>query len=175
MSPESRPPRPGSWGVYRLQLGLGAAGLGACTLVLAEGASSVHVRPDAAHHLDVAGVGLTYPTVNVAAAVLLALAALEHPLRVQAPEDRHVRRVGAGLGRPSVDGLHHSADGRLVQIPHGVHHLGLDGVQRGCGLGCVCHTTECSRPGQANTAPALTITRYAVLTTMTSSTIVSSR
>jgi hypothetical protein len=73
---ESRPRRPGSWGLYRLQLGLGAAGLGASALVLAAGVSSVHVRPDAARRLDVAGIRLTYPAVNAAAVVLLALAAL---------------------------------------------------------------------------------------------------
>lgn len=76
MSAESRPRGLSSWGLYRLQLGLGTAGLGACALVLAAGVSSVHVRPDAAHRLDVAGIGLTYPAVNVAALALLALAAL---------------------------------------------------------------------------------------------------
>ena len=76
VSAERRTQGLGSWGLYRLQLGLGAAGLGACALVLAAGVSSVHVRPDAAHRLDVAGVGLTYPAVNAAALALLALAAL---------------------------------------------------------------------------------------------------
>jgi hypothetical protein len=65
-----------SWRVYRLQLALGAAGLSACTLVLAAGARSVHVEPAAAHRVSVAGVRLTYPAVNVAALVLLALATL---------------------------------------------------------------------------------------------------
>ena len=46
---------PRSWGLYRLQLALGGAGLGACALVLAAGVSSVHVAPDAAHRLDVGG------------------------------------------------------------------------------------------------------------------------
>src|SRR4030095_7192087 len=55
-----RRPGLGSWGVYRVQLGLGAAGLGACALVLAAGMSAVHDRPDAAHRLDVAGVRLAY-------------------------------------------------------------------------------------------------------------------
>ena len=64
-------PRP-----YRLQLALGGAGLGACALVLAAGVSAVHVHPAAAHRLDVAGLRLTYPAVNVAALILLALAAL---------------------------------------------------------------------------------------------------
>jgi Zn-dependent protease with chaperone function len=76
VSAESEARRRGAWGLYRLQLGLGAAGLGACALVLAAGVSSVHVQPDAARRLDVAGVRLTYPAVNVAAVVLLALAAL---------------------------------------------------------------------------------------------------
>jgi beta-lactamase regulating signal transducer with metallopeptidase domain len=62
--------------LYRLQLALGAAGLGACALGLAAGVSSVHVEPAAAHRLDVAGARLTYPAVNVAAVVVLALAAL---------------------------------------------------------------------------------------------------
>jgi hypothetical protein len=73
---ESKPRGVGCRDLYRLQLGLGAAGLGACALVLAAGVSSVHVRPDAAHRLDVVGVGFTYPAVNAAAVVLLALAAL---------------------------------------------------------------------------------------------------
>lgn len=64
------------WRVYRLQLALGAAGLAASGIVLGAGVRSVHVQPAAAHRLDVAGVRLTYPAVNVAAVALLALAAL---------------------------------------------------------------------------------------------------
>jgi hypothetical protein len=63
-------------GVYRLQLALGAAGLGGAVLALGAGVSSVHVAPAAAHRLDVAGLRFTYPAVNVAAAVLLGLAVL---------------------------------------------------------------------------------------------------
>jgi bla regulator protein blaR1 len=73
---EHRQRRHDSRRVYRLQLALGAAGLAACALVLAAGVRSVHVQPAAAHRLDVGGVRLTYPVVNVAAVVLLALAAL---------------------------------------------------------------------------------------------------
>jgi hypothetical protein len=62
--------------VYRLQLALGAAGLGACGLVVAAGIRSVHVQPAAAHRLGIEGLQLTYPAVNAAAVVLLALAAL---------------------------------------------------------------------------------------------------
>ena len=41
-------------------------------LALGAGARTVHVAPDAAHRLDLAGLRLTYPAVNAAAAVLLA-------------------------------------------------------------------------------------------------------
>jgi len=62
--------------VFALQLALGAAGLAACALAVAAGVSAVHVAPAAAHRLDLAGLHLTYPAVNVAAALLLAQAAL---------------------------------------------------------------------------------------------------
>jgi Zn-dependent protease with chaperone function len=65
-----------SWRLYRLQLALGAAGLGASALVLAAAVSAVHIEPEAAHRLDVAGLALTYPAINVAAVLLLGLAAL---------------------------------------------------------------------------------------------------
>jgi len=61
---------------YRLQLAVGGAGLGTCTLVTAAGVSAVHVHAAAAHRLDVAGLRLSYPAINVAAVVLLALAML---------------------------------------------------------------------------------------------------
>lgn len=62
--------------VYRWLLALGVAGLGLCALVLAIGIHSVRVTPGAAHRVDLAGVRLTYPVVNAAAALLLALALL---------------------------------------------------------------------------------------------------
>jgi len=62
--------------VYRLQLALGAAGLAASALVLAAAVSAVHIEPEAAHRLDVAGLALTYPAINAAAVLLLGLAAL---------------------------------------------------------------------------------------------------
>ncbi len=62
--------------VYRLQLALGAIGLAAAALALALGVNTVHVEPEAAHRIDVAGLRLTYPALNAAAAVLLAFAAL---------------------------------------------------------------------------------------------------
>jgi bla regulator protein blaR1 len=57
-------------------MALGAAGLALCALVLMAGIESVHVAPGAAHRLDVAGIDLTYPVVNAAAALLLSLATL---------------------------------------------------------------------------------------------------
>ncbi|HXD67981.1 MAG TPA: M56 family metallopeptidase [Solirubrobacteraceae bacterium] len=62
--------------VYRWLLALGAAGLGLCALVLAAGIHSVRVAPGAAHHVDLAGIGLTYPVANAAAVLLLGLALL---------------------------------------------------------------------------------------------------
>lgn len=76
MSADARRRGHDSWRVYRLQLALGAAGLGASVLVLATAVSAVHIEPEAAHRLDVAGLALTYPAINVAAVLLLALAAL---------------------------------------------------------------------------------------------------
>jgi Zn-dependent protease with chaperone function len=73
---EGRARRRDSWRVYRLQLALGAAGLAACGLVLAAGVHSVHVHAAGAHRVDVGGLRLTYPAVNAAAVLLLALAAL---------------------------------------------------------------------------------------------------
>ena len=66
----------GPWGPYRLQIALGGAGLAASVLVLAAGVRAVHVQPAAARRTDVAGLTFTYPTVNAAAAVLMALALL---------------------------------------------------------------------------------------------------
>jgi len=65
-----------SWRVYRLQVLLGAAGLGACGLMPAAAVRAVHVHPAAAHHLVLGGVALTYPAVNAAAVMLLVLAGL---------------------------------------------------------------------------------------------------
>ncbi len=62
--------------VFRLQLALGASGLGAAALVLALGVSTVHVAPAQAHRLDIGGLRFTYPAVNAAAVILLAFAAL---------------------------------------------------------------------------------------------------
>jgi hypothetical protein len=62
--------------VYRWLVALGAAGLGLCALVLAAGIHSVRVAPGAAHRVDIAGVHLSYPVINAAAALLLGLASL---------------------------------------------------------------------------------------------------
>ena len=76
MTAEREARRRASWRVYRLQLALGGAGLCACAVVLVAGVRSVHVQPAGAHRLDVGGLRLTYPAVNAAAVVLLALAVL---------------------------------------------------------------------------------------------------
>ena len=47
-----------------------------CGLVLAAGVHSVRVAPGAAHRVDLAGLRLTYPVVDAAAALLLGLALL---------------------------------------------------------------------------------------------------
>jgi hypothetical protein len=62
--------------LYALQLGLGVAGLAGCTIVLALGVRAVHVAPAAAHRVDVGGLRFTYPTMDAAAVLILALAAL---------------------------------------------------------------------------------------------------
>ena len=77
MSADARRRGHDSWRVYRLQLALGAAGL-AASRARAGGRASARSTssPPAAHRLDVAGLRLTYPTVNAAAVVLMALALL---------------------------------------------------------------------------------------------------
>jgi BlaR1 peptidase M56 len=60
--------------LYGWLLTVGGSGLGICALVLAAGVRSVRAEPDAVHGLDVAGIRLTYPGVNGAAALLLGLA-----------------------------------------------------------------------------------------------------
>jgi Zn-dependent protease with chaperone function len=60
----------------RLQVALGAAGLGVAALGVGEAARAVRVAPAAAHRFSVGGLHLTYPALNVAAGLLLALAFL---------------------------------------------------------------------------------------------------
>jgi hypothetical protein len=55
---------------------VGGSGLAICALVLAAGVRSVRVAADATPGVDVAGLHLTYPVVNGAAALLLGLAAV---------------------------------------------------------------------------------------------------
>jgi len=55
---------------------LGAAGLAATAGALAAGASSVHIMAGTGHRLVVAGQAIGYPAINVAAALLLSVAAL---------------------------------------------------------------------------------------------------
>lgn len=60
----------------RLQLGFGAAGLGVAALGVADAVRAVRVAPAEAHRFSVGGLDLTYPALNAAAALLLALAVL---------------------------------------------------------------------------------------------------
>jgi Zn-dependent protease with chaperone function len=60
----------------RLQFVLGAAGLGTAAVGVGAAARAVRVAPAAAHRFSVGGVHVTYPTLNLAAALLLALAVL---------------------------------------------------------------------------------------------------
>jgi Zn-dependent protease with chaperone function len=62
--------------VFRLQLALGLSGLIAATAAVGAAAGTVHRQSRGAHEIVIAGQHFTYPTVNVAAAVLLGLAAL---------------------------------------------------------------------------------------------------
>jgi Zn-dependent protease with chaperone function len=62
--------------VFGLQLALGAAGLTAATAAVAAAAGSVHHDERAAHDVFVLGSHFSYPAINVAAALLLVLAAL---------------------------------------------------------------------------------------------------
>jgi bla regulator protein blaR1 len=62
--------------VFRSQLAIGAGGLAVAAAAVVAAARSVHRAPQSAHHVLIAGFHLTYPAVNVAAAVLLALAGL---------------------------------------------------------------------------------------------------
>jgi Zn-dependent protease with chaperone function len=62
--------------VFGLQLAIGACGLVAASAALGAAVGSVHRESASGHEIVVMGQRLTYPTVNVAAAVLLALAAV---------------------------------------------------------------------------------------------------
>jgi hypothetical protein len=62
--------------VFRLQLALGACGLAAVVAAVATAADSVHRGPAGTHRVVIGGQHFSYPAVNVAAIVLLLLAAL---------------------------------------------------------------------------------------------------
>jgi Zn-dependent protease with chaperone function len=70
--------------VFRLQLLLGGSGLIAMAAAVTATAASVHRQTIDAHRLAVAGLTLTYPALNVAAGVLLALALLGAAVLVSA-------------------------------------------------------------------------------------------
>jgi hypothetical protein len=72
---KSQPPRDHRF-VFGLELALGLCGLLATGLAVGDAAGSVHRQSSASHEILIGGEHFTYPTVNVAAGVLLALAAL---------------------------------------------------------------------------------------------------
>jgi hypothetical protein len=75
-TPDQGRGRPAHQAIFELQLALGSAGLATAAAVLAAATASVHRDPQAAHQAVVLGVHITYPEVNLAALLLLALAAL---------------------------------------------------------------------------------------------------
>lgn len=62
--------------MFRAQVALGAVGLAAAGAAVVTAAESVHRASRGTHHVVIAGQHFTYPAVNVAAALLLMLAAL---------------------------------------------------------------------------------------------------
>ena len=62
--------------MFGAQLALGVVGVAAATTAVVTAAGSVHRAPRGGHLVVIAGQQFTYPAVNVAAAVLLALAGL---------------------------------------------------------------------------------------------------
>jgi Zn-dependent protease with chaperone function len=73
---DSEPPQRDHRYVFGLQLALGAGGLATAAATVAAAAGSVHREGGGAPDIVIAGQRFTYPTVNVAAALLLALAAV---------------------------------------------------------------------------------------------------
>jgi len=92
--------------VYGLHVALGAAGLVATAGAVGAGASSVHIAARTGHRLVIAGQDFTYPAVNVAAGILLALAVLGAAVIVVAIRTgwRQVRATRAFLRRLHVIG-----------------------------------------------------------------------
>lgn len=100
---------------FRLLLALGACGLTAAAAAMVAAAGSVHRQPGAAHRVLVDGQQFTYPAVNAAAAVLLAVAAVGTAALVTAVRAavrqvrahrrllRHIRVLGHLPDRPSVN------------------------------------------------------------------------
>ncbi len=107
--------------MFALQLALGAGGLAVAVATVAAALGSVHRVADRAPYVVIAGIPFTYPTVNVAAALLLILAAagaavIAIALRTSWTQLRDYRRfvgdlvvLGVLPGHPSVKVLDDSA------------------------------------------------------------------
>jgi bla regulator protein blaR1 len=68
--------RRGDRPIFLTQIGLALAGVAAATSAVVTAAGSVHRSAHGAHEVVIAGQPFTYPAINIAAAVLLALAGL---------------------------------------------------------------------------------------------------
>lgn len=90
--------------VLRVDLGVAGLGLAAVAVVIANGVRAIHVGGSSAHSTVIAGQRLTYPVLNVAAVVVLLLAALGVAVLIVAvrlglSELRSQRRILAVLPR----------------------------------------------------------------------------
>src|SRR4051794_40819758 len=100
------------------------------------------VRNELVHPRLRAQVRVLLARVHRPVEVGLALApAAQHALLVQPAHDRHVGGVRTRGRGARVERLHHLAHRHLgrVRLPHAVHHLGLELVQRRWDLGSTCH------------------------------------
>jgi hypothetical protein len=97
--------------VYRLQMAIGGTGLAAAAGALGLGVSAVRVAPADAHRLSVGGLRFTYPALNAAAALLLAVAALGAAVLVVTVRAtiRHLRAHRRLVKALPVAGVHEDA------------------------------------------------------------------
>jgi hypothetical protein len=119
--PDTERPRRDDGFVFGLQLALGACGLAAAVAAVGAAVGSVHRVKGGAPEIMIASQRFTYPTVNVAAAILLALAAvgaavITVALRASWRQLREYRRFVRGIavlgplpGHPGISVIDDSA------------------------------------------------------------------